>query len=556
MKSEKEIFMINKIVTLVITFLLIVPELSNAVQLPATGQTACFDINGNPRACLGTGEDGEKQAGAAWPVRFSDNGNATITDNLTGLIWSKNANAPDPSPGVCVNAGSKMTWQQALAFVTCLNANNFSGFADWRLPNLNEMESLVHAGAANSSVYLIANGFTLVQADLYWTSTNDNSNLKAVPPAPDAWDVSLVSGDLALTSDKDLTRAVWPVRGLSTQLWKTGQTKCFDVAGSRINPCGTSLAGQDGEMLAGAAWPSPRFKTNVGPSSAATLAVDKLTGLIWPLDANSPGPAACPDTGHVMNWQEALDHIKCLNQNSYLGLSNWRLPNRKEVRSHIDYATGNPALPDLSPFVPLMVKEYVFWSSTTSAADTKTAWVVSVFDGSVNAASKGSGLLMAWPVSGPDISAPALTIDAIATSTSTTKLISGTVEAGVVPEVTVSAPAVAGSVTVSGTAWSVPVSGLSPGANSITVTAADLTGNIATQTAVITVILSDGKLCGGAAVSVCDALKALRIAVGLATATNEDMYHGDVAPLTAPDNRIDISDALLILKKAVGLISF
>ena len=51
-------------------------------------------------------------------------------------------------------------------------------------------------------------------------------------------------------------------------------------------------------------------------------------------------------------------------------------------------------------------------------------------------------------------------------------------------------------------------------------------------------------------------LKALRIAVGLVTPTAEERLRGDVAPLGAPDDRIDVSDALLILKKAVGLVSF
>ena len=66
-----------------------------------------------------------------------------------------------------------------------------------------------------------------------------------------------------------------------------------------------------------------------------------------------------------------------------------------------------------------------------------------------------------------------------------------------------------------------------------------------------------GAVAPGAAATVLDALKALRIAVGIITnPTPADMLHGDVAPLGAPDGRIDAADALLILKKAVGLVSF
>ena len=66
---------------------------------------------------------------------------------------------------------------------------------------------------------------------------------------------------------------------------------------------------------------------------------------------------------------------------------------------------------------------------------------------------------------------------------------------------------------------------------------------------------------GGSATTVADALAALRIAVQLAAATPEDLAHGDVAPfgtdgLPRPDGRIDLQDALGLLKKAVGLISW
>ena len=53
-----------------------------------TGQTGCWDAGGTPRDCTGTGEDGEHQAGVEWPTpRFTDNGDGTVTDNLTGLDW-------------------------------------------------------------------------------------------------------------------------------------------------------------------------------------------------------------------------------------------------------------------------------------------------------------------------------------------------------------------------------------------------------------------------------------------------------------------------------------
>ena len=62
--------------------------------VPKTGQTTIY----------AAGDDGALQKGVAWPTpRFTDNDNGTVTDNLTGLIWMKNANAfgakkPGPRP--------------------------------------------------------------------------------------------------------------------------------------------------------------------------------------------------------------------------------------------------------------------------------------------------------------------------------------------------------------------------------------------------------------------------------------------------------------------------
>lgn len=638
--------------------LLLSPGLSMAagiVQLPVTGQTVCFSGNGAVITCTGTGQDGDKQAGAPLPAaRFTDNGTGTVSDNLTGLMWSKHANAPNralPAHPViqCTNAEADMSWQQSLDFVKCLNTNTFAGFSDWRLPNLNELESLVNAGVPDSAAFLNANSFgfgtafpqSQVQSSDYWSSTSESQ-------FPDsAWDVNLVAGDFPLTSVKIPlnvaidTRGVWPVRGTSTapaQLWRTGQATCSNDAGVAIDCAGT---GQDGEKLAGAAAPVPRFQANAG----ATFAVDKLTGLIWTTNTLTPGPAACPNSGRPqgLTWQEALDHVKCLNTNAFLGRSDWRLPNRKELRSLADYGKSGPALSAGNPF-PNEVGN-TFWSSTTNTAQTKRAWTISMFDGSLSDADKRNSLLPAWPVSGPDAAAapaltmnavtamtnvatqtvtgtveagvipvvtvstaatvgpvtvngtnwscvlsnlaegantinvaanaagittamppttitvdtvpPALIMDAVATrSKGTSKTISGTVEAGVTPVVTAGTGATVGPVTVNGGKWSCQISGLKPGANDVTVTAADAAGNAAAKSAALTVLIADGVLKGGGEVNISDALKALRMAASLVPATDDDLLHGDVAPPDAQDGKIDVADALLILKKAAGLPSF
>ncbi|BAV34089.1 hypothetical protein SCL_1791 [Sulfuricaulis limicola] len=163
-------------------------------DLPKTGQTTCTDTAGAVIDCAGTGQDGEHQAGVAWPTtRFSVDGTGNcVTDNLTGLMWVR-------SPDATVR-----TWQQALDF-----ANNLDlcGAADWRLPNVNELESLVNSEAADQASFLNIQGFSGVQAGSYWSS----SIYAALGPAY-AWIVGMSDGYVN-ADDKIRSSYVWPARG-------------------------------------------------------------------------------------------------------------------------------------------------------------------------------------------------------------------------------------------------------------------------------------------------------------------------------------------------------
>ena len=132
---------------------------SGSLILPRTGQTTSY----------AAGDDGDLQVGAVWPSpRFIDNSIAvpadlTITDNLTGLIWTKNGNLP---------AATK-NWQAALDYVAALNSSNYLGHNDWRLPNSNELESLVNKQQPDMATWLISQGFANVQSDYsYWSSSS------------------------------------------------------------------------------------------------------------------------------------------------------------------------------------------------------------------------------------------------------------------------------------------------------------------------------------------------------------------------------------------------
>ncbi|MTH97852.1 DUF1566 domain-containing protein [Roseibium sp. RKSG952] len=62
---------------------------------------------------------------------FKDNGDGTVTDRTSGLMWSKADN------------GEGVDWNQALAFVQERNAENYLGYDDWRLPNAKELQNIV-----------------------------------------------------------------------------------------------------------------------------------------------------------------------------------------------------------------------------------------------------------------------------------------------------------------------------------------------------------------------------------------------------------------------------
>ncbi|HBG07820.1 MAG: hypothetical protein A2075_22915 [Geobacteraceae bacterium GWC2_58_44] len=393
----------------------VAPAPGTPLLLPRSGQVNCYGTTNNVIACSGTGQDGEMQAGVAWPApRFVDNRDQTITDKLTGLVWSRDANpmkTRDPSfdndyyldPGSQSVGDGKVTWQHALEYVKKLNKENYLGFSDWRMPDRDELRSLENLQQASQVTWLNSWGFSNVmsseiKANYYWTSTTNTRST--------AFAFCLSMDALAITPIiKNANYFLWPVRSgelSSVALPKTGQTACYDATGKVISCTGT---GQDGELQAGRGWPAPRFVDN----GDGTIS-DQLTGLAWTTDAHAPGPAACTPAVSK-TWQSALNYIKCLNQNSYLGKHDWRLPNKKELESmalnaaEFDNATWLASLGfsnvGYDPFGG-------YWSSTVNLyyPYSRAAWVVGITQGSGGIADMTTSRFV-WPVrSSPIAAAP------------------------------------------------------------------------------------------------------------------------------------------------------
>lgn len=162
--------------------------------VPKTGRTTI----------TGAGDDGDFQKGVPWPnPRFTDNGDGTVKDKLTGLTWMKNA-----------NCWGSMNWSSALARITSLNAvvnpatcAGYTGLhRDWRLPSIRELTSLEDLSRTNP-ILPLGHPFSGVQAHGYWSGTS-SADITSY-----AWVVNLGSGAVNGYYYENVNGYVWPVRG-------------------------------------------------------------------------------------------------------------------------------------------------------------------------------------------------------------------------------------------------------------------------------------------------------------------------------------------------------
>jgi hypothetical protein len=323
------------------------------VSLAASGQGVSY----------AAGDDAALHAGVSWPtVRFVDNQDGTVTDNLTGLIWLKDAGCLSPNP-----------WAQALGAVNQL-ASGACGLTDgstagqWRMPNMWELESLIDESASNPAVSA-GSPFSNVNG-IYWTST---SYYGGITGSPIAWAIRMSDGryinDGTTNVKQNGSLGVWAVRGSgggAVQLQATGLYMPF-------------IAGDDGTVQAGVPLTFPRMRDN----SDGTV-TDTMTGLVWLQQAN-----CINDT-----WAGALADISAL-ASGQCGLTDgstagsWRMPNRKEMESIADRAqnnqseffdtnwiSANSSISSMNAVFSNFIQQQYYWTSTTNASDVSEAWTV------------------------------------------------------------------------------------------------------------------------------------------------------------------------------------
>jgi hypothetical protein len=239
---------------------------------------------------------------------------------------------------------------------------------DWRMPNLNELESMVDASASNPALSA-GSPFVNVAEDNYWTSTTYFGGDEG---SPTAWVIRMSDGryinDGVLNVKAVSNNEVWAVKGTgggTIKLQSTGAYVAFN-------------SGDDGTIQAGVA---PTFERWVDNGNGTLT--DTVTGLVWLKMAN----CIQADWAGAVAAVNSLASGQCgLTDGSAAG--SWRMPNRNELQSlsdrmetnHADFFNVTVLNSDNSVFrapifASFVVSQY-YWTSTTDASNTSVAWTV------------------------------------------------------------------------------------------------------------------------------------------------------------------------------------
>jgi len=234
--------------------------------LPDTGQTTCYNQAGTVITCPAPGaalaQDGSYPKN---PMSFTDNLDSTVTDNNTGLMWQQNVDAVT------------RTWDVAGTYCTGLTTG---GYTDWRLPNENELMSIVDYGTFNPSINTTL--FPGTVASCCWSSTPYAGNVTH------AWHVYFLNG-------------------VVSYYFKTSSYYVRCVRGTQTT--------------------SASFFIDMGDGTVT----DNTTGLMWQQ----------ADDATTRTWEQAITYCEGL---SLAGFTDWRLPNVKELGSMVDNTVINPSI--------------------------------------------------------------------------------------------------------------------------------------------------------------------------------------------------------------------
>jgi hypothetical protein len=290
-----------------------------------TEQKECYDDSGAISFPLsGQAFHGQDAQYVGALCAYQDNGDGTVADLQTGLMWQQ-----DP--------GSKMTWYDAVA-----GASSFylAGYTDWRLPTIKELYSLIRFNgytgmtAATSRPYIDTDFFVFEYGD-------ENAGERFI--------------DAQYCSATEYVGFVFQ-----------GDQAVFGVnfADGRIKGYPKDMPWAPKEFFVRYVRGNTNYGVNDFVDNSDGTITDQATGLMW-MQVDSGAFGAGPNGDGTLNWEQALDWAENLNNAGY---DDWRLPNAKELQSLVDYTraplvTGTAAI-DVNYF-DVTETESFFWANTT-----------------------------------------------------------------------------------------------------------------------------------------------------------------------------------------------
>jgi len=273
---------------------------------------------------------------------YQDNGDGTISDLVTGLMWSK---SPDMDGDGDIDYNDKMSHSESLA---AADTFSLAGYTDWRLPSIKEMYSLIIFSGKDPSGY---NG----------TNTDD------LVPFIDTSYFDFGYGDVA--AGERIIDAQMASSNIYVGTTMGGDETMFGVnfADGRIKGYPTGpMPGQsvDKQYYVYYVRGNTVYGINDYQDNNDGTVTDDATGLMWAKD----------DDGNGMNWPEALSYAENAN---LAGYNDWRLPNAKELHSIMDY-TRAPTVTNSAAIDPVFNCSLItdeggnanypfYWSGTTHA---------------------------------------------------------------------------------------------------------------------------------------------------------------------------------------------
>jgi hypothetical protein len=310
------------------------PDISG-FPVVSTNQTVFYD-NGIEISEPSPGEAfyGQDAQYSSIEPEYVDNGDGTVIDMITGLMWSQSTDMDDDGD---IDVNDKMTYDEALA-----GASSFAlgGYDDWRLPTIKELYSLILFSGIDPSGYegTSTDGLVpFIDTDYFDFGYGDTDAGERIIDSQYASSSLYVDGELLF----GVNFADGRIKGYGLQMPFGPGEKTFFVAYVR---------GNDSYGING-------FVDN----DDGTIS-DIATGLMWMQDDSEAG----------MNWEDALNFAEGFE---FAGYADWRLPDVKELQSIVDY-TRSPGTTSSAAINPLFncseitneageVDYGFYWSGTT-----------------------------------------------------------------------------------------------------------------------------------------------------------------------------------------------